>query len=148
MTSSFVKVMFSLISKVPLCFFPVVENVLTQIHIQLAPRREFMIRILGWIFTKKKYFTDYRVTQQEATSTRTISWNLRLQTKTPEKWHVNMANQAECETCFQANVLNFTLIFRCSGNATALTLVLESFTRKSDSVAAFSLTLPDPCVFS
>jgi len=26
-----------------------------------------------------------------------------------------MASQAECETCFQANVLIFTLIFRCSG---------------------------------
>jgi len=33
-------------------------------------------------------------------------------------------------------------------NATALTLFLESFARKSDSVAAFLLTLPDPCVFS
>ena len=39
-------------------FFPVVENVLTQIFIQLAARREFMIWILGFIFTKKKYFTD------------------------------------------------------------------------------------------
>jgi len=55
------------------------------------------------------------VTQQETTFTRTISRNQRLQTKTPEKAHVNMANQAECQTCFQANVLIFTLIFRCSG---------------------------------
>ena len=31
-------------------------------------------------------------------------------------------------------------------NATALTLLLESFARKSDS--AFQLTLLDPCVFS
>jgi len=54
------------------------------------------------------------VTQQE-TFTRTISRNLRLQTKTPEKEHVNMASQAECEICFQDNVLIFTLIFRCSG---------------------------------
>jgi len=84
---------------------------LTQIHIQLAPRREFVIWILGCIFTKKKYFTDYRVTQQKTTFTRTISRNLRLQTKIPEKEHVNMASQAECETCFQANVL----IFRCCG---------------------------------
>jgi len=30
MTSSFVKVMFSLLRKVPVCFFSVVENVLTQ----------------------------------------------------------------------------------------------------------------------
>jgi len=38
---------------------------LAQIHIQLGPRREFVIWILACIFTKKKYFTDYRVTQQE-----------------------------------------------------------------------------------
>ena len=56
MTSSFSKVMFSLIRKVPICFFPVVENVLTQINIQLAARREFMIYIPECIFTKKKYF--------------------------------------------------------------------------------------------
>ena len=43
MTSSFVKVIFSLIRKVPVCFVPVVENVVTQMHIQLAARREFMI---------------------------------------------------------------------------------------------------------
>jgi len=43
MTSSFVKVIFSLISKVLVCFLPVAENVLTQIHIQLAARREFMV---------------------------------------------------------------------------------------------------------
>jgi len=58
MMSSFIKVMFSLISKVPVCFFPVVENVLAQTHIQLAPRREFVIWILGCISTRKKYFTD------------------------------------------------------------------------------------------
>ena len=46
MTSSFVKVTFSLIRKVPFCFFPVVENVLTQMHMQLAARREFMMLIL------------------------------------------------------------------------------------------------------
>jgi len=50
--------MFSLISKVLICFFPVVENVLAQTHIQLAPRREFVIWILGCISTTKKYFTD------------------------------------------------------------------------------------------
>jgi len=55
-----------------------------------------------------------------------MNTNQRIQTKTPEKEHVNMASQAEC-------VLIFTLIFRCSGlvNATALTLLLESFARKS-----------------
>jgi len=55
------------------------------------------------------------VTQQETTFTRTLSRNLRLQTKTPEKEHVNTASQTECETRFQANVLIFTLISRCSG---------------------------------
>jgi len=48
-----------------------------------------------------------------------------------------MASQAKCECCFQANVL-FSLSF--SGSLvkdTALTLLLESFTRKSDSAAAF-----------
>ena len=47
-----------------------------------------------------------------------------------------MPSQAKCESCFQANVLIFTF----SGalvNAIALTLLLESFARKSDSVAAF-----------
>ena len=33
--------------------FPVVENVVTQMHIQLAARREFMIKILECIFTLK-----------------------------------------------------------------------------------------------
>ena len=96
-------------------FYPVVENVLTQIYTQVTPRREFVIWILGCILAKKKYLTDYRVIQQETTFTRTISTNQRLQTKTPEKEHVNVASQAECETCFQANVLIFTLIFRSSG---------------------------------
>jgi len=45
------------------------------------------------------------VTQQETTFTRTISRNLRFQTKTPEKEHINMVSQTERETCFQANVL-------------------------------------------
>ena len=96
--------------------FLVVENVLTQIHIKLAPRRESVIWILACIFTKKKYFTHYRVTQQETTFTRILSRNLQLQTKIPEKEHVNMSKyQAECETFFKANVFIFTLIFRCSG---------------------------------
>jgi len=66
-----------------------------------------------------------------------MSRSQRLQTKTSQKEHVNMASQAECESCFQANVLIF--IFRCCAlvNATALMLLLESFARKSDSVAAF-----------
>jgi len=38
-----------------------------------------------------------------------------LQTNTTEKEHGNMASQAERESCFQANVLIFTFIFRCSG---------------------------------
>ena len=41
MMSSFVKVMFSLILKVPVCFFPAIENVLTQMHIQLAARGRY-----------------------------------------------------------------------------------------------------------
>jgi len=48
-----------------------------------------------------------------------------------------MTSQAECESCFQANVLIFTFIFRCSANVTALKLLLESFDTKSDSVAGF-----------
>jgi len=48
-----------------------------------------------------------------------------------------MASQAVCESCFQAKVLNFTFISGALVNATALTLLLESFPRKSDSFAAF-----------
>jgi len=55
------------------------------------------------------------VTLQETTFTRTISRNQRLQTKTPQEEHVNMASQAVCESCFQSNVLIFTFIFRCYG---------------------------------
>ena len=65
--------------------FPVVENVLTQIHIQLGPSREFVIWLLKCIFITKKYFTDYRVTQQETPFAGTTRRNLRLQTKTPKK---------------------------------------------------------------
>jgi len=54
------------------------------------------------------------VTRQETTLIRTISGNQRLQTKTPEKEYVNVANQAEYETYFQAKVLIFTFLFRCS----------------------------------
>jgi len=50
-------------------------------------------------FVKKKYFTSYRVTLQETTFTRTISRNQILQTKTPEKEHVNMGSQTEWEGC-------------------------------------------------
>jgi len=56
MTSSFVKSYVFADSHGSRLFFPVVENVLTQTHIQLAARREFMIRILECIFSKKKYF--------------------------------------------------------------------------------------------
>jgi len=48
-----------------------------------------------------------------------------------------MTSQAECESCFQAKVLIFTLFSGALVNATASTLLLESFARKSDSVAAF-----------
>jgi len=37
-----------------------------------------------------------------------------LQTKTPEKEHVNLSTQVECERCFEAYVVIFTCIFRCS----------------------------------
>jgi len=33
--------MFSLIRKVPVCFFPVIENVLTQMSMQLAARSKY-----------------------------------------------------------------------------------------------------------
>ena len=69
--------------------------------------------------------TPLRVTQQETTFARTISTNQRLQTKTPEKEHFNMTNKAECETCFHANVLIFTYIFRCSGYRRCLKVLLE-----------------------
>jgi len=52
-----------------------------------------------------------------------------------------MDSQAECESCFRANVLIFTYIFRCSGKRHCLNGgmldTLESFAKKSDSVAAF-----------
>jgi len=54
------------------------------------------------------------VIRQETTLTRTMR-NLRLQKETPGKEHVKMASQAECESCFQDNVLTFTFIFRWSG---------------------------------
>ena len=72
-------------------------------------------QILECIFTKKKYFTCQRVARQETTYTRTTSRNQRLQTKTLEKEHANMVSQAECERCFQANVLIFNFISRNSG---------------------------------
>jgi len=52
------------------------------------------------------------VTRQETTFTRTISRNQRLQTKTPEKYYVNMASQSECEWCFETYVVIFTYIFK------------------------------------
>jgi len=48
-----------------------------------------------------------------------------------------MATQDECESCFQANILISPSFSGALVNATALTLLLESFPRKSDSVAAF-----------
>jgi len=41
-----------------------------------------------------------------------------------------MASHAECERCFEAYVVISTCIFRCSGNATASMLLLESFAGK------------------
>jgi len=61
-------------------------------------------------FYLEKIFHRLESDSKETTFNRTISRYQRLQTKTPEKEHVNMASQAEC----QANVLIFTLIFRCS----------------------------------
>ena len=66
------------------------------------------------------YFYKKNISQLESDSARNNihpnkGRNQRLQIKTPEKEHVNMASQAECESCFQANVLIFTFIFRCSG---------------------------------
>jgi len=43
MTLSFLKLMFSVIRNAFVCFFSVVENMLTQLHIQLAARKEFVI---------------------------------------------------------------------------------------------------------
>jgi len=58
--------------------------------------------------------------------------------KNTGKRTVIMASQARCESFFQANFLIFTFIFRGAlVNATALTLLLESFARKSDSVTVF-----------
>jgi len=54
MTSSFVKVVFA-DSQGSRLFFPIVENVLTQMHIQLAARS----RPKECIFTKKKYFCEW-----------------------------------------------------------------------------------------
>jgi len=58
---------------------------------------------------------------QSDSARNTICWNNKkkpeITNKNTEKEHVNMASQAACETCFQANVLIFTLIFsfRCFG---------------------------------
>jgi len=76
--------MFSLISKVPVCFSGSRECAYSNSH-TVNSEKGIVTWILGFIFTNKKNFTDYRVTQQETTFTRTISRNLRLQTKTPEK---------------------------------------------------------------
>jgi len=62
------------------------------------------------------------VTRQETTFTRTISRNQKLQAKTPEKEHFNMASQAECESCFQAKLLISLSFSGGMVNATALML--------------------------
>jgi len=74
------------------------------------------------------------VTQQETTFTRTLSRNQRLQTKTPEKEHVNMASQAEC-----GNVSKLVSWFSPSFsgvlvNAIDLTLLLERFSGKTKAI--------------
>jgi len=43
--------------------------------------------------------------------TRTISRNQKLQTKAPEKQHVNIASKSECEKYFETYVVIFTYIF-------------------------------------
>jgi len=53
MTTLFVKSYVFADSQGSRLFFPVVENVLTQMHIQLTVRTEFMIWILECISTKK-----------------------------------------------------------------------------------------------
>ena len=62
------------------------------------------------------------MTRQETTFTRTISRNQKLQAKTPEKEHFNMASQAECESCFQAKLLISLSFSGGMVNATALML--------------------------
>ena len=77
------------------------------------------------------------MTQHETTFTRTISRNQRLQTKTPGKEHVNMASQCECENVSKLVSWFSTSFSGALVNAIDLTLLLESFAEKSDSVAAF-----------
>ena len=48
-----------------------------------------------------------------------------------------MASQAKCESRFQADILFSPSFSDAVVNATGLTLLLESFARKSDSVAGF-----------
>jgi len=57
----------------------------TQLHIQLAARREFTYKHYSVFLLRKNISTCWRVTRQETTFTQTISENQRLQTKTPEK---------------------------------------------------------------
>jgi len=40
-----------------------------------------------------------------------MSRNQRLQAKAPEKYHVNMASQSQCEKCLETYVVIFTYIF-------------------------------------
>jgi len=70
------------------------------------------------------------VTRQETAFAQTISRNQRLQTKTPEKQHVNMASQSECERCFETYVVIFIYISGALVNATVLTLLLKRFAEK------------------
>jgi len=57
MTSSFAKIMFSLIRNVLLCFLSGSQKCAYSTAHQLAARREFLIQTLECIVTDTKYFT-------------------------------------------------------------------------------------------
>ena len=61
-----------------------------------------------------------------------------------------MASCVGCESCFEAYAVIFTNIFGCSGqrHCFGLPLLLERSAARSDLVAAFQLTMPDPYAFS
>jgi len=70
------------------------------------------------------------VTRQETTFTQTISRNQRLQTKTPEKEHVNMASQSEYARCFETLSWFSPTFSGALVNVTVLTLLLKSVAEK------------------
>jgi len=88
------------------------------------------------------------VTRQETTFTRTISRNQRLQTKTPEKEHKIWPARLSVKVVSKLMSWFSPSFSGALVNATALTLLLGSSARKNYLVAAFQLTLPDPCPVS